>query len=134
MDGRGIQAQKYLVKGKYISAQLFLCIPHNLQEKVSATVTDVNAILATRAQPVSAGCLRRAVVRLTTPCASAEGPASATAVNVRRDTSSHDAKSAPAAQTPARPNCKDSTFTFKLLLKFWFTKVQQKDHPVLIHH
>lgn len=69
-----------------------------------------------RAQPVSARCLRRAVAPLTTLCATAEGPASVTAVSVRRDTSVHNARYASAALTLARLNCKES----KLLFNFYF--------------
>lgn len=76
----------------------------------------VNASQATRAQPVSVRCLRRAVVPLTTQCATAEGPASVTAVSVRRDTIVHTVRHAPAALTFARLNCKDS----KLLLYYYF--------------
>lgn len=71
---------------------------------------------ATRAQPVSVRCLRKAVVPLTTLCATAEGPASVTAVSVRRDTSLYDARHASAALTLARPNCKE----YKILLNFYF--------------
>lgn len=71
---------------------------------VSATVAHVNAIQVMRAQPVSARCLRRAVAPLTTLCATAEGPASVTAVSVRRDTSVHNARYASAALTLARLN------------------------------
>lgn len=87
-----------------------------MQGMVSATVADVIAVQATKAQPVSVRCLRRAVVPLTTPSAMAEGLASVTAVSVRRDTNVHDARYAQVALIHARPNCKES----KLPLSFYF--------------
>lgn len=71
------------------------------EEMASASVEVAIVTQATRAQPVSAWCLRRAVEHLTTPCASVEDPASATAVSVRRDTSGHTASTALAALTHA---------------------------------
>lgn len=86
-----------------------------MQGKVSATVANVSAIQATKAQPASVRCLRRAVVALTTLSAMAEGLASVTAVNVRRDTNVHDARYAPVALIHARPNCKKSKILELLL-------------------
>lgn len=90
-------------------------------------MADVNALQATRAQPVSVRCLWRPVVPLTTPCATAEGNASVTAVSVMRDTSVHNAGHASAVLTLARPNCKES----KLLLNFYFQiLVKGSDHQI----
>lgn len=72
---------------------------------VSVIVADANALQAMRAQLVSARCLRRAVVLLTTRCATTEGFASVTAVNAMRDTSVHNARIVLAALIHARPNC-----------------------------
>lgn len=62
----------------------------SLQDTASVNVAYVNVKMATRAQPVSARCLRRAAAQSTTLCAMAEGSASATAATVLRDTSVHD--------------------------------------------
>ena len=86
---------------KQVYQCLTLSIPLNLQETVSATVAHVNAMQATRAQPVSVRSLWIAVVPLTALCATAEGPASVTAVSVTRDTSLYDARHASAALTLA---------------------------------
>lgn len=75
-----------------------------VEEMVSATVAIVNAILASRAQPVSVRCLQKAVLPPTTLYAMEEGNASVTAVSVTRVTSIHDARHALAALTLARPN------------------------------
>lgn len=89
----------------------------------SATVANVSAFKAMRAQPVSAGSLLQGVKHLTTLCAMAEGPASVISVSVMRDTSVQNAMNASAALTLARPNCKEfySVCTVKLLFNIWFS-------------
>lgn len=108
-EGYGIHWVTYIHKGVVLTV---LSVLSNLQGKVNATVANVNAMKAMRAQPVSAWCLKKAVVPQTTPSALAEGLASVTAVNVRRDTSVHNARHALAALIHARPNCKESKVPF----------------------
>lgn len=73
---------------------------------VSATVANVNALLAIRAQPANVRYLRKAAIKSTTRYAMAEAPASVIAVSVMRDTSVHIAKHVLDALTPAKQNCK----------------------------
>lgn len=77
-----------------------------LQDMVSADVETVNVMRASKALPVSAGGLQRAVRPQTTLCAMAEEPASVTNVYVMRDTSFHNARPALAVLIHVRLNCK----------------------------
>lgn len=83
---------------------------------VSANVENVNALRIMMALPASAGGLMRAVVPRIILCASVEGTATVIAVNVMRDTSLHDVRTALDALTLARPNCKEP----KILLNLFF--------------
>lgn len=104
---------------------------------VSATVGIVNAIQASRAQPVSVRCLQKAVLPPTTLYAMEEGNASVTAVSVTRVTSIHDARHALAALTLARPNCKEAKFIFnfyfKVIIEGLIHHITKKDIKVFGH-
>lgn len=90
---------------------------------VNATVADVIVTQATRALLASVKFLKRAVKQQTTLCATAEGHASVTVVNVMRDTSVHDARHALDAPTLARLKCKKSKFMLNFCFQIIITCV-----------